>query len=117
MKEKVLEFLACFCNGDVDSLSALLAEEFCFKGPFIECTSKEAYISALNEDPPIDCQIEVVKLFEDGEDVGIFYTFKKSDVTTPMAQFFKFNEGKIAETLLVFDSGVFASSKEIGSKL
>jgi len=59
----------------------------------------------------MDCQIEVVKTFENGEEVGIFYTFNKPNISTPMAQYFKFDEDKIIETLLVFDSGAFTKSK------
>ncbi len=109
--EKATEFLTCFCNGDIEGLSSLLSEEFRFKGPFIECTSKESYIDSLHEDPPINCQIEILKTFENGEEVGIFYTFNKPNVNTLMAQYFKFNNDKIIETLLVFDSGAFTENE------
>jgi len=106
--EKATEFLTCFCDGNIDGLSSLLDEEFRFKGPFIECTSKDSYIDSLRNDPPINCQIEILKTFENGEEVGIFYIFKKLNVNTPMAQYFKFYDDKIIETLLVFDSRAFA---------
>lgn len=106
-QEIALEFLSYFCSGDLESMSDLLDDDFHFKGPLVECHSKEAYIDSLNDNPPIDCNIEVIKTFEDGDETCILYTFNKPNITTPMAQYFKFHKDKITETLLIFDTSVF----------
>jgi len=109
VQEKAYQFLTYFCEGDIDRLSALLTEDFCFKGPFIECTSREEYIASLKETPTENCQIELLKSFEGQKEACLIYTLMKPGISTPMAQYFRFNdEGKIAETLLVFDTAAFA---------
>jgi len=107
LQETALEFLKYFCEGDIEQLSALLDDDFQFKGPLIECDSKESYIASLEEDPPKDISIELSKIFENEGEVCLLYSLTKPKVTTPMAQYFRFNDGKITETLLIFDSGAF----------
>ena len=99
-----LDFLQHFCQGNIQELSKLLDEDFSFRGPFIELNSKEDYIASLTEDPPKDFGIEILTSFEEENEVGLFYTFSKPNVSTPMAQYFKFNDGKISESLLIFDA-------------
>ena len=106
-----LEFLKYFCRGDIGHLSTLISENFVFKGPFVEFDSKESYLAFLMENPPENFQIDVLKTFESGNDVCLFYIFSKPGVHTPMAQYFKFDKGKIIETLLVFDSAVFSENE------
>ena len=107
IQKTTLDFLTYFCNSDINRISDLLDDKFHFKGPFIEFDSKESYITSLEENPPINCQIEVQKIFTEGDEVGVFYIFNKENINTPMAQYFKFNKNKIMETLLVFDSKAF----------
>jgi len=102
-----LDYLSCFCAGNIEGLSRLLSDDFIFKGPLIEFSSKETYIESLKEDPPVDCQVEILKTFESGNEVCVLYTFNKLNISTPMAQYFRINDCKITETLLVFDTGVF----------
>lgn len=108
LQETALNYLTFFCQANIEGLSDLLDEHFRFEGPSVAFDSKNTYIQSLHDNPPTDCQIEIIKVFEEGDTVCVFYTFRKPNVQTPMAQYFKFNGDKICETLLIFDSAAFA---------
>jgi hypothetical protein len=102
-----IEFIQAFCDGDVQAIAPLPADEFEFEGPFYRFSSREAYIQALREDPPEPASFEVVKVFENGADVCVFYRFTKSTRSALMAQWNRFENGKIAAVTLVFDGRAF----------
>ena len=102
-REVVLEFLSCFCNGDIDALEPLLAEDLRFTGPFHRFDCRDAYIGSLKEDPPEKTGYRVLSLAESGDDVCVFYDYEKSDQSVTIAQLCKFKDRKIGEILLVFD--------------
>jgi len=106
-QQTALNFLENFCLGKIEKLENLLHDDFTFSGPFIEFDSKVGYIASLKEDPPKDFSIELIGSFEEKDSVGLFYNFSKPGVSTPMAQYFQFNDGKICESLLIFDTRVF----------
>jgi len=106
-KQTAIDFLELFCQGEIEKLEKLLHDDFSFSGPYIAFDSKEGYISSLMEDPPKGFNIEILKSFDEGDEVGIFYDFSKPNIDTPMAQYFKFKDGKITESLLVFDTRIF----------
>jgi len=107
-RELAMEFLRCFCAGDVNGLAALLADDLQFKGPFHEFKSSEAYVDTLKTDPPGKCGCLVLSVTENGDNVSVYYDYVKSDRTITIAQLFKFKNRKISEILLVFDGRGFA---------
>ena len=42
-----IEFVKCFCAGDVDALAPLLTPDLKFKGPFFKFDSADAYLDSL----------------------------------------------------------------------
>ncbi len=102
-REVVLEFLRCFCGGDIDGLKPLLAEDLQFSGPYHHFGSRYAYIQSLKEDRPVKCGYRVLSLAESGDDVCVFYDYEKGDRSITVAQLCKFKGREIGEILLVFD--------------
>jgi ketosteroid isomerase-like protein len=103
-REVVLEFLRCFCTGDIDALEPLLAEDLQFSGPYHHFGSRYAYVQSLKADPPEKCDHRVLSLAESGDDVCVFYDYEKSDQSITVAQLCRFKGRKIGEILLVFDA-------------
>ncbi len=106
-REISIEFLNYFCRGDIESLNTLLTEDFQLKGPFYQFNSRHAYLSHLAQDPPQESDFKILKIFEEGNEVGLFYEFSKPQCSTVIAQLYKFRGHQIAEILLIFDSRAF----------
>lgn len=104
-RDTVLAFLAHFCDGDVDRLEPLLAEDLQFFGPFYHFGSRYAYLQSLRDDPPEKCHLKVLSLTESGDDVCVFYDYEKAGQSITVAQLCRFNGDRIGEILLVFDTG------------
>ncbi len=107
-REVAMEFLRCFCAGDINGLVPLLAEDLQFTGPFHHCSSSDAYLDSLKNDPPEQCGYRVFSVMEGGDSVSIYYDYEKSDGALTIAQLFTFKNQKIGEILLVFDGRGFA---------
>lgn len=103
-----IEYLNCFCKGDIEGIESLLDPEFSLKGPLFEFDSRADYISSLRTDPPDAATLDLIHVSESDSVVSIFYTYRKTSVTTTVAQLFRFEDDKIKQTLLVFDSGSVA---------
>ncbi len=106
-REVAMEFLRCFCAGDINGLVPLLAEDLQFTGPFHHCSSSDAYLDSLKNDPPEQCGYRVFSVMEGGDSVSIYYDYEKSDGAITIAQLFTFKKQKISEILLVFDGRGF----------
>lgn len=102
-RDLAISFVERFCTGDVEGLGSLLAENLRFRGPFHQFDSRDSYVSCLKDDPPTSSRFHVLSVTEDDDHVAVFYEYQKSDETVMIAQLFKCEDGKITETLLVFD--------------
>ena len=102
-----IEFVKCFCAGDVSALAPLLTPDLKLKGPFFEFDSAEAYLDSLKYDLE-KCGYRVLSITESKGSVSIYYDYEKSDLIITIAQLFKFKGHKISEILLVFDGRGFA---------
>lgn len=107
-RDVAMEFLRCFCAGDINGLVPLLAEDLQFKGPFYQFSSSDAYLDSLKNDPPEKCGYRVLNVMESGDSVSIYYDYEKSDGSITIAQLFTFKNQKTREILLVFDGRGFA---------
>jgi len=103
-RDVAIEYLNRFCGGDIDAIEATLDADFSLSGPLFQFESRAAYIACLREDPPELAEIEILDVSEGENTVSIYYLYKKPTGTITVAQLFKFRAGRIAETLLVFDS-------------
>lgn len=103
-REVVMEYLRCFCAGDVNGLESLLAENLYFKGTLHTYGSAKEYIETLKSDPPEECGYKVLSITESEQSVAVFYDYQKPDRVIQIAQLFKIEQEKIHEILLIFDS-------------
>ena len=104
-RKAALDFVGRFCRADASGLEPLLAEDFHLTGPLARFESRTAYLAALEKDPPERAGFRVVKVFEEGADVCVIYELMRSTGTVVISQTFTFVDGKIADTLLLFDPG------------
>jgi len=96
-----------FRNENFGELESILTPDCTFSGPFARYESAKTYINTLKDDPPGDCNFEILETVESQNDVALFYRFKKSGVNAVIAQYFKIDDGLISEIRLVFDSADF----------
>lgn len=98
-----MEYLRCFCAGDIDGLPPLLAADLMFSGTFHTYGSASEYLDSLRSDPPEKCKYKVLSITEGEDSVAVFYEYQKPDRVMRIAQLFKIRNHKINEVLLVFD--------------
>jgi len=102
-KQIAEQFIKFFCKGDIDSLIVLMSEDLKFQGPLFKFDSREAYIKALQNDPPEETACEIISLTINQDSVCIFYKYGKGEAHITIAQHFKFLGSLISEILVVFD--------------
>ncbi len=99
-----LSFIRAFCDGDIVAIGNLLTEDLRFEGPYHRFDSRDAYLCRLEENPPAkNATFDVLKVFEDGDQVCIFYEYSKPGGSVLIAQWNRFRGDKIAKITLVFD--------------
>ncbi|MFQ5586202.1 MAG: nuclear transport factor 2 family protein [Thermodesulfobacteriota bacterium] len=103
-----MEYLRCFCAGDIDGLATLLTPDLTFRGTFHQYGSSAEYLESLRSDPPGKCGYRIVNVVEDGDSVAVFYDYEKPNRVITIAQLFTIANQKISEVLLVFDGRGFA---------
>ena len=106
-RDVAIEFVKCFCAGEVKALVPLLAADFKLNGPLYHFNSADAYLNSLENDPPDRCGHRVLSITENADSVSIYYVYEKGEGDITIAQLFKFKERKITEMLLVFDGREF----------
>jgi hypothetical protein len=102
-REIALEYLRCFCTGDIEGLEPLLAPDLIFNGTFHSFNSSEEYLASLRSVPPEKCQHNILSITENTDSVALFYEYQKPSGEMQMAQLFKISGQQINEILLVFD--------------
>lgn len=107
-REVAMEFVRCFCAGELNRLASLVTEDLQFKGPFHQCRSRDAYLDTLKNDPPEQCGYRILSVTESGDRVSIFYDYERRAGAITIAQSFTLRDQKIREILLVFDGRGFA---------
>ena len=94
-------------GGRLEELEELLADDLKFEGPLFKFGSAREYIDSLKADPPEGFGYQLIRAWEDETSACLVYMFSKPGVTTPMAQYFQTDGGRITRILLVFDTGAF----------
>lgn len=107
-KDIALEYLKCFCNGDIEGLHPLLAHDLTFAGPFHSFGSSLEYLDSLRKDPPENCQYNILSITENVDSVAVFYDYHKSDHTIRIAQLLTIANQEIKDIVLVFDTSALA---------
>lgn len=102
MQSKTLakKFVEYFCNADLDGIDSLLSTQFHLKGPLFEFDSKQDYLDSLNGNLEADLESEILSVIGNTDEASAFYRYRGNLI----GQLFRCNEGKIYETVLVFDT-------------
>jgi len=106
-RDVALEYLRCFCAGNIDGLEPLLAANLTFEGTFHSYGSATDYLDSLRSDPPEKCQYRVLSITESEDSVAIFYEYQKPDRNIKIAQLFRIRDTQIQDVLLIFDGTGF----------
>ncbi len=54
-REVAMEYLRCFCAGDINGLAPLFASDLQFRGTLHQYGSSKEYLKNLKNDPPERC--------------------------------------------------------------
>jgi hypothetical protein len=106
-QEIALEYLRCFCAGDIDGLEPLLDAKLHFSGTLHTYHSASEYMESLRNDPPEANNYKLISITENDRHVALFYEYQKPDRTMQIAQLFRIEDKKIHDVLLIFDSRGF----------
>ena len=93
-------FVERFCKTDLEGIDSLLSTQFSLKGPLFEFESKQDYIDSLDGNLEPDPEAEILSVTGDDNEATAFYRYRGNLI----AQLFRCHEGKIVETVLVFDT-------------
>jgi hypothetical protein len=109
-KEVVLAYVEATGAGDFTTARKLLNDNLEFRGPFDTFHKADDLVHALEKLHAIVERIDVKKVFEDGNEVGVFCDL----VTKPLgpsfvAEWYQVKGGKIASIRIVFDARPFAA--------
>jgi len=107
-QDMAIAYLNAFCAGDIDALQPLLADDLSLRGPLHSFKSASAYLESLRSDPPRRSAYRILSITEGRESVALFYEYLKPDRMLPIAQLFRFDQCKICDILLIFDTTGFA---------
>lgn len=102
--DTVLAYHRAWTSGDVEVALEHVADDIVCRAPGAELTGKEAYRGFLGAFAPTLTGLTDIAAFGNDDHVVLFYyphTAQTSSV--PTAEHFTIRDGKIAETLLVFD--------------
>ena len=109
-QETVLAFQKAVGQKDFAGARKLLQDNLEFRGPLDTFHKADDYLHAIQKLSAIVEGMDILKVFEDGNDVSLFYDLKtKVAGTSFAAELYKVNGGKIASVRVVFDARPFAA--------
>jgi limonene-1,2-epoxide hydrolase len=109
-QEIVLAFQKAIGKKDFQAARKLLHDNLEFRGPIDTFHKADDYLHAIQKLSAIVEGVDILKVFEDGSDVGLFCDLKTKTVGTSfVAEWYKVNDGKIASVRVVFDARPFAA--------
>lgn len=107
----VNHYLDAFYTGDFDTAGLVLADEFSFRGPFIEATGKESFLTSADGLRRIVKGHRLLRQWEDGNEVASIYELR---IETPvgagavtMSEWHVACDGKLISALVLFDTAAF----------
>lgn len=107
--ELVQDYHRAWTAGDVDRAMTQVADDIVCRAPGADLTGKEAYREFIAAFAPALTGLADIASFVDGDRVALFYYPQTQGTTTaPAAECFTVRNGKIAESVLIFDRPSFA---------
>lgn len=109
-KEIVLAFQQAIGKKDFQAARKLLQDTLEFRGPIDTFHKADDYLHAMQKLSAIVEGVDILKVFEEGNDVSLFCDLKtKTFGTSFVAEWYKVNDGKITSVRVVFDARPFAA--------
>lgn len=100
----VQKYHRAWTSGDIDAAMSHVADEIICRAPGIDLNGKDAYQGFIGGFVPMLTGIGDIAEFVDGKRVALFYYPQTATTsTTPAAEFFTVTDGKITESVLIFD--------------
>lgn len=102
--EIVRDYHRAWTSGELDRAMALVADDISCRAPGRDLTGKDAYRAFIGGFAPALTGLSDIAGFADGERVALFY-YPETAATSiaPAAECFTVREGKITESVLIFD--------------
>lgn len=102
--EIVKRYHHAWTSGDIEQAMSYVADDIACRAPGVDLDGKDAYQGFIGGFAPMLTGIGDIAEFADGDRVALFYYPKTAaTATTPAAEFFTIRDGKIAESVLIFD--------------
>lgn len=102
--------------GDYSGARKLVHDDLAFQGPIDRFHKADDYIHALQKLSTIVDHIDILKVFEDGNDVCLLCDLVTRTVGTAfVVEWYKVKDGKIGSVRAVFDTRPFASTFSKGA--
>ncbi len=102
--DTVQKYHQAWTSGDVDAAMEYVSDQISCRAPGVDLDGKDAYRGFIGGFAPMLTGIEDIAEFADGDRVALFYYPQTaSTATTPAAEYFTVSEGKITESVLIFD--------------
>lgn len=102
--EIVHTYHKAWTSGDIDAAMSHIAEDITCRAPGVDLIGKAAYREFIAGFAPALTGLADIAGFADGDRVALFYYPQTAATTTaPAAECFTVSDGKIAESVLIFD--------------
>jgi ketosteroid isomerase-like protein len=112
------EYLDRFTAGDLAGAADLLAEDFSFRGPMLHADGRDAFLQGASALGPIVRGNEMLRQWEDGDEVCSVYEFKVQTpvgaASIPMTEWVRVRDGKLVSARLIFDTAQMAAVAPAG---
>lgn len=102
--DTVRKYHRAWTSGDIDTAMSYVADDITCRAPGVDLDGKEAYRGFIGGFAPMLTGIGDIAEFADGDRIALFY-YPQTAVTStaPAAELFTIENGKIAESVLIFD--------------
>lgn len=102
--EIVQSYHRAWTSGDVDGAMRLVADDIICRAPGVDLVGKDAYRAFIGGFAPALTGLADIASLADGDRVALFYYPQTAATSTaPAAECFTVRDGKIAESVLIFD--------------
>lgn len=103
-RDIVKQYHQAWTNGHVEKAMNYVADDITCRAPGVDLQGRDAYRGFIGGFAPMLTGIGDIAEFVDGDRVALFY-YPQTAVTStaPAAEFFTVRQGKIAESVLIFD--------------
>ena len=102
--DTVQKYHRAWTSGDINAAMSYVADDISCRAPGVDLDGKDAYREFIGGFAPMLTGIGDIAEFTDGDRVALFYYPQTAATSTaPAAEFFTVREGRIAQSVLIFD--------------